>query len=186
MLLSVFMAMENAKRTTPPVDTSSWLTCAQVSDVLRISENTIRKWTRRDMLHPVKGKRLHANGSTREVDLYDPHEVAQRGSETRRLSSVPGDQGELAARAFEMFDAGKPLRDVVVMLRELPGKITELHDQWVDLGGSEIVIGRVARAELEVLLGPIADVADLVARVRDRMVARPIPGDGAVDAGVPT
>lgn len=160
--------MTAAKQARSDVDTSTWLTCAEASDLLRCSEGTIRAAVRRDMLHPQRGKRVlnggRGSGMTKEVDIYDPHELTLL-SRRRKMSTAPNDQGELSARAFELFDRGKSLREVVIDLRETPARISELHDQWFDLGGSEMVIGSTAKAELERFLGAFDDVAGLVARV---------------------
>lgn len=162
--------MTAAKRAESDVDTSTWLTCAEASDLLRCSEGTIRTATRRDMLHPQRGRRVLPGGSgrdmTKEVDVYDPRELMIL-SRRRKMSTAPNDQGELSARSFELFDRGRSLRDVVIELRETPAKIQELHDQWFDLGGSEMVVGANAKSELERFLGPFDDVAGLVARVAD-------------------
>lgn len=161
--------MENARSPQPPVDTSSWLTCAQSSDMLGVSENTIRTWVRTKKLHPRRGSRVHPSGAIRELDVFDPQELANLGR--RRMVSVPNDPGDLAARAFELFDTGTPQRRIVVALRVLPAKVEELHDQWANMGGADLVIGAAAHAELERFVGPFVDVADLVARVRDRLGA---------------
>ena len=157
--------MGSKKSATTDVDTSTWLTCAESADLIHVSQVTIRSWVRRNLLHPRSGQRVHSNGGTYDVKLFDPSEIALRGKR-RRLSSVPNDQGELAARAFEMFDQGCPLRGVVIELRETPTKVAELHDQWIDLGGSELVLGGAARSELERFVGPFSDVAGLVEIVK--------------------
>jgi len=160
--------MQSVKSSRQAVNTDTWLTCAQASDLLGASENTIRKWARSNMLHPSRAIRVQPSGASREVEVFDPGELAKMGSR-RRIASVPNDPGELAARAFELFDEGKALRDVVVILRETPWKITELHEQWTDLGGAKLVINQAAQAELQRFVGSFDDVADLVARVRDSL-----------------
>jgi hypothetical protein len=104
------------------------------------------------------------SGSIKEVWVYDPREVARLPK--RKLGSVP-DPGEIAARAFELFDDGTPARRVVTLLRETPGKVMELHEQWLELGGSELVIGKVAKAEIERIIGPFDGVAGLVRRLAE-------------------
>lgn len=160
--------MSSARTASQQVDTSTWLTCAQVSDLLGCSENTVRNWIRNNKLHPKKVTRAHGNG-VREVDAVDPQEVVAAAAGRRRVASIPGDEGEIAARAFELFDAARPLREIVVALRVSPEKISELHDQWIDLGGGDLVIGRAARAELERFVGEFSDVADLVSRIAERV-----------------
>lgn len=162
--------MQSAKSSKQAVDTDTWLTCAQASDLLGRSENTIRKWARSNVLHPARATRVQPSGASREVEVFDPHELAKIGSRSR-IASVPNDPGELAARAFELFDDGKALREVVVILRETPWKISELHEQWADLGGAKLVINQAAQVELQRFLGPFEDVADLVSRVRGQLGA---------------
>jgi hypothetical protein len=146
-------------------DTSTWLTCAQASDLLAVSENTIRTWKRNGRLTPRTAPRTQPGGTVLEVQVYDPRELTAMGARGGRVVA-PGDAGELAARAFELFDDGVPLRRVVTRLRETPARITELHDQWTELGGADLVVTEAARAELERFVGPFADVAGLVERVR--------------------
>jgi hypothetical protein len=182
-------SMADQKNGSAEVDTATWLTCAEASDLLHVSEGTIRSWARDGgRLHPRKGQRVLASGRKATLDLYDPHELAPMGRRGR--SPVPSGPGEAAARAFELFDAGRSLRQVVIDLRETPEKVSELHDQWHDLGGCEMVIGGTARAELERFLGPIRDVAELVKRVSDLLgerieIADPDPVAGAGIAGDP-
>lgn len=172
--------MANAARKDAPVDTSTWLTCREAADLLRVSENTIRAWGRRrddkdgrriPILSPLRVKRPHPSGATREVDVYDPQQLAAIAARRRSPVTI-NSQGEVAARAFEMFDRGEPLREIVVQLRELPERVAELHEQWMSLGGADLVIGATARAELARFLGDFSDVADLVDRVRDRLGER--------------
>jgi hypothetical protein len=146
-------------------DTSTWLTCAQASDLLGRSENTIRTWRRAGRLNPRMASRTQPSGVVLDVQVYDPRELTAVGSRGGRVVA-PGDPGELAARAFELFDDGVPLRQVVVRLRETPARVAELHDQWAELGGADLVITAPARTELERFVGPFADVAGLVERVR--------------------
>lgn len=150
---------------SPPaaVDTSTWLTCAEASDLLHCSENTLRARVRSNMLHPRKGRRVLPGAGTREVDLFDPREL---GPLSRRWKTpAPNDPGELAAQAFELFEEGISQREIVIRLREAPDKVTQLHDLWLDMGGSDLVIGAQARVELERLVGPFVDMAELVTRV---------------------
>lgn len=159
--------MSSPKQTKDEVDTSGWLTCAAASDLAHCSENTIRNWVRHDKLHPRRALRAvgaRPDGPVREVDVYDPSEISVMAAALKKASAPPVGPGEVAARAFELFDRGTPIRRVVVELREVPAKVEELHEQWLDCGGSEIVVAGAAREELERLLGPFADVADLVSR----------------------
>lgn len=156
--------MDTAKKHDEEVNTEAWLTCTQVSDLCGISLQTVRNYSRSGgPLKPRRGKRVQDSGSIKEVWVYDPHEVAKLPK--RKLRSVPNDPGEIAARAFEMFDDGAPPRRVVTVLRETPARVMELHEQWLELGGSELVIGGAAKKEIERIVGPFEGVANLVERL---------------------
>lgn len=131
----------------------------------RVSWNTIKNWTKKQLLHPQLALRPLANGAMREVFVYDPRELARMA----RRKADANDAGEIAARAFELFEHGKSLREVVIALRETLPKVEELHEQWTRSGGSELVITSVAKRELEVLVGPFEGVAGLVQRVGELM-----------------
>jgi hypothetical protein len=79
----------------------------------------------------------------------------------------PNEEDEVAARAFEMFEEGRPIREIVIALRVRPERIERLHDQWKDFGGAELVITPVAKRELERIIGPFVGVADIVERVAE-------------------
>ncbi len=149
----------------PPVDTSTWLTANQVSDMLNVAHVTIKEWERKGRLHAVMARRQMSNGASREVRVFDPHEIA--GIPRRRAVQVLNDPGEIAARAFELFDQGKSNREIVMALREPPDKVQELHEQWFNLGGSEVVLGVVATEEIVRLVGPFDGVVGLVERLRE-------------------
>jgi hypothetical protein len=150
------------------IDTSSWLTRSQAADLLGVSHTTMKNWDAAGVLHPRKEKRDLPNGGSREIWVYDPRELARVPNARRqRAQMIPGDQGEIAARAFEMFDEGVPLREVVTRLRETPEAVEILHDQWSRLGGAEVVLSKIARDELAKLVGPFDGVAGLVARLRE-------------------
>ena len=164
-------------------DTTDWLTCTQASDRWAVSENTIRTWSRNGRLHPRSARRTLQSGVVLEVQVYDPRELAElmaaRGS---ARVAVPDDPGELAAKAFELFDEGTPLRRVVIRLRETPAKVAELHDQWSELGGAELVVAGAAKSELERFVGPFEDVAGLVERVR-AMLGKVVEVEVTADGG---
>jgi hypothetical protein len=106
--------------------------------------------------------RLLTNGQHREIRVFKEAEVRKF---LRRQD--PNEEGEVAARAFEMFEEGRAVREIVIALRQRPERIERLHDQWEDFGGSELVITPVANRELERLLGPFVGVADIVERVAE-------------------
>jgi hypothetical protein len=163
-------------------DTTDWLTVGQASDRWAVSENTIRTWNRTGKLHSRTAKRTLQSGVVLEVQVYDPRELAAlMAARGNPKVAAPGDRGELAARAFELFDEGTPLRRVVIRLRETPATVAELHDQWSELGGAELVVAGAAKAELERFVGPFEDVAGLVERIRatlGRVVEVEVADDG--------
>lgn len=156
--------MKSQNETT---NTDGWLLRAQVAELLDVSHTTVKNWDG-NLLHPQKSVRSLPNGGSREVWVYDPHEVAKVPAARRqRARTMPGDRGEIAAQAFELLDEGMPLREVVQRLRETPEAVDILYDQWQRMGGSELVIGRLARAELVKLVGPFDGVSSLVGILRE-------------------
>jgi hypothetical protein len=127
-----------------------------------VSYNTLVNWVNAGRLHPQKEMRLLTNGQRREIKVFNPAELLKILH--RR---APNEPGEVAARAFEMFGEGRPIREVVLALRQTPERIEQLHEQWERCGGCELVITPVAKRELEHLLGPFVGVADIVERVAE-------------------
>jgi hypothetical protein len=133
-----------------------------------VSYNTVAYWARRGLLQPQKERRTLTNGTVREVAVFDVNAVLKLAR--RRNPNDANDAnaiGETAALAFEMFEEGAPIRKVVIKLRQSPERIEALHDQWVNGGGSELVLNPVAQRELERLVGSFDGVADLVHRVAE-------------------
>ena len=124
---------------TKQVDTSKWLTRTQASDLLGVAVDTLRGWERRGILHPRQAL-VHAP-RMREVTVYDPDELARIQYRKKQLTAIQADPGERTARAFELFEQGKTLREVVIELRETVARVEELHQQWLDLGGREAASG---------------------------------------------
>jgi hypothetical protein len=166
------------------VDRSDWLTVRQISDSLAVSENTVRMWVNRGTLKNVsKAQRRGRNGGLYLCDVFDPKEVAALDAKRRKgAPAPPSDPGEMAARAFELFDRGDELRKVVVKLRQKPEVVSELHDQWLDLGGAQVVITAEAREALERILGSFEDVADLVRLIQARLATKDV-GPATNDPG---
>jgi hypothetical protein len=151
---------------TPPSisdDKPRWLTHTEAADLVGVSYNTIAYWARRGLLQPQKERRTLSNGTVREVLVFDSNAVMEVA---RRRNGV-NDVDETAARAFEMFEEGRSIREVVIKLRKAPDRIEALHEQWLSCGGSELVLNAVARRELADLVGSFDGVADLVQRVAE-------------------
>jgi hypothetical protein len=147
------------------VNTDSWLTRRNVMDLKRVADGTIRNWEKSGRLKPRIARRSYNNG-TRDTVVYDPAEVAKL---PRAIPRSDADPGEVAARAFELFDAGESVRAVVVRVRVEPERASELRAEWEECGGTDLVINPLAHAELARLVGPFFDVAGLVDRVRSTL-----------------
>ncbi len=161
----------NAEMVVDTVDRSSWLTVRQIADSLGVSEGTVRSWQSRGVLKNVgKAQRRGRNGSLFLCDVFEPGEVAALDAKRRKGAvGPPSDPGEIAAQAFELFDRGDELRKVVVKLRQRPEVVSELHDQWLDLGGAQVVLTKEARDALEQVIGPFEGIADLVRLVQAKI-----------------
>ena len=92
--------------------------------------------------------------------VYDPKELAKIPKAGHQLYSR--DSGELASKAFQLFEEGQNNREIVIKLRVTPDEVRELRERWQDDGGAGLVINSVAKGMLEKMLGPFTDVADLV------------------------
>jgi hypothetical protein len=167
-----------AKPDKGSVDTTGWLLRSQVADLLRVSEAAVKKWDEKNLLHPRKETRPLPKCGFRDVWVYDPSEVAQLAARRSRAVPLVSDAGDIAARAFELFGEGVAGRDVVIRLRQLPERVEELREQWLELGGSDLVINSAARAALEQLVGPFDGVAALVSAVQGAL-SRARDADGS-------
>jgi hypothetical protein len=144
-------------------DTSGWLTRNQSTDMLRVSTQTLKNYERQGKLHPIRARREDTRGHDQSVVVYDPKELAKLPRGLGRFS--PRETGEIQARCFEMFEQGKSFSEIVVAMRETSDTIHELHERWLDDGGSRLVISDTAKGALETVLGPFADITELVERV---------------------
>ena len=141
-------------------DTSGWLTRNQSTDMLRVSTQTLKNYEHQGKLHPRRVRREDARGHEQVVVVYDPKELAKVPRGIGRFT--PREAGETQARCFEMFDQGKSFREIVIALRETSDTVHDLHESWLNDGGSLVVISDAARSALETLLGPFETVTDLV------------------------
>jgi hypothetical protein len=139
----------------------STLRRGEVAARLGVSPTTVRRLEERGELHPVVG-----DGGER---LFDPAEVerlaATRAGEAgsgqvsppAAPSRSPGNSGDLAARAFALFDSGKLPWEVVVETHEPPEVVAKLHGEYVRLGGGGLLIPAPVRSSLEKILGVKTD-----------------------------
>lgn len=144
-------------------DTSGWLTRNQSTDMLRVSTQTLKNYERQGKLHPIRARREDTRGHDQSVVVYDPQELSRLPRGLGRFSAR--ETGEIQARCFEMFEQEKSFREIVIAMRETSDTIHELHERWLDDGGSRVVISDTAKGALEAVLGPFADVTELVERV---------------------
>jgi len=164
-------SQEVVKSVYTRTETMAILGCSMTSVIRMEAHGTL---TRKTIVKPTKGGRTDI-----EVVVYEASEVtrqAERMGKRMRMrgngemQSIP--EGELTAIAFEMFDRGCSLREVLVRTREPVDKVQDMYDAWLDMGGSAITISTVAQAELERFVGPFASIAELVQRVADRIGER--------------
>lgn len=171
--------MTATRRKPEPVrrDTTGWLTRDQASDLLGVSPVTIKNWERRGLLH---SGRAWSTKSAREITVYDPDELARMPVRARLLHPAKPDRGELEAAVFGMLDAGRSIREIVIELRVAVADIEIMREMWLETGGVELAITNVNKAELERALGPFATVAELVAKVRERIAQAAAPANAEV------
>lgn len=131
-----------AKKMKPSKDLSTWLTRTQIVDMLCVRHETIKNWERKGLLHPEMSG---SHGKTTQlVRVYDPQELASLPQYKRHMaqrSNVP-DQGEQTARAFELFDRGATIREVVIDLRLTVPQVEALLEQYHDVGVSSVANGK--------------------------------------------
>lgn len=154
------MAASRQANQANDVDTTGWLSREQAVDLLGVSYWTIVSWERRGLLHPQVATRNH---SARPLFVYDPAELMRVPRKHRE--PIPNEPGELTARVFEMLEAGKNVREIVMTTRETHAKIEELKEQWLDAGGNELILGTQARAEIEPIIGAFSTVSELVQKI---------------------
>ena len=142
-------------------DLTGWLTRWEAAEVLGVTENTIVNWEHKKHLVPTLVVKADRGGAERAQWLYDPKQLAAMPRSDRFARRIRS-EGEVAARAFEFFEEGKTIREIVIALREEPSKIETLKEQWENFGGADIVINDAARKALESVVGPFKGVADLV------------------------
>lgn len=137
------------------------LTRQGVAERLKIARTTVRRWEG-TLLHP----RVKPNG----VRVFDPVEVEQLAKSRPGPPVDTDDEGEMCARAIEMFRGGADVTDVVAALRRPIDWVRHVYavhrgaydqrfltvDQWRTL---EAAIGRPLTPE---------DLVETVVRMRNR------------------
>lgn len=160
-----------AKKTAPfarsDQDTSTWWTRDQAVNNLNVSTQTLKNYEKREVLHPLTVRRQDKRGHEQSMVVYDPKELAKIPKAGHQFYSR--DSGELASRAFQLFEDGKNNREIVIKLRVTSDEVRDLREKWLDDGGAGIVINNAAKDALEQMLGAFVDVADLVALVTKKL-----------------
>lgn len=154
----------------PPVtDTSNWLTRNEASDMLSCSQQTLANSERRGDLHPQFAYRPDGRGAEHRVIVYSPQELTKLAAKMRRHVIQPHDDGEKAARAFELLRQGLALDEIVIALRETPDRIDYLNERWLEQTRSRLVISPETKTAFEQLVGTFEDVTDLLELVRNKL-----------------
>jgi len=96
------------------------LTRSQVARQLGVGVTAVHDMRLRGTLHPKRD----ANGVWR----YDPADVIRAAA----ARGVPGKYtaGQVAAQAFQMFDQGGELKDIVIALQVTPEEVFRLYRLW--------------------------------------------------------
>jgi hypothetical protein len=145
----------------PPGD-GHHVTREQLAKVIGRDERTIRRWerTRLAPAFSVGPDGVHRFDVERVRELI---EVRHHDA----LRPVDAFDGETAATVFALFAEGVDPADVVMRLKIHPTAVEAMHERFRALRGAFLVSRESAR-EISVLLGtPIADVAELVARLKE-------------------
>lgn len=107
------------KQPSSPVRPSG-LTRSQVARQLGTTVTTVHRMRLRGELHPKRD----ANG----VYRYDPADVIRAG--TTRKGPARYTAGQIASRAFQLFDHGGELKDIVIALEITPEEVFRLYRLW--------------------------------------------------------
>jgi hypothetical protein len=146
-----------ARRSTNP----TWLTRPQVAALAGIGEQEVLA---------LDGKELRP---TRESDRswrYDPGEVA---AYLQQRSGAALAAGEIAARAFEMFRAGKDDVDVVIATRRVAAEVRALRAEYARMIGG-VLFSAAGTATLRRLFGDAAltDTTVLAEKIERELMSR--------------
>jgi transcriptional regulator with XRE-family HTH domain len=154
-------------------DTRTWLTRDQAVNGLSVSAQTLKNYEKRGVLHPLTVRRDDKRGHAQSMVVYDPKELAKIPRAGHQLYSR--DAGDIASKAFQMFEDGEKHSAIVIKLRVTPAEVRELHEEWLDAGGSCLVINSAAKEVLEKKLGIFSDIVGLVRLVTGEVDPLPQP-----------
>jgi hypothetical protein len=160
-------AIDGSRPTGAPKipDTRDWLTRNEATDMLSCALQTLVNYERKGVLNPEQAYRPDARGVEHRVVVYNPHELKKVANRLNRHAASPRDPGEVTARAYDLFEEGKPPKEIVRELRITSDAVRELREKWKDDGGADLVICSTAKEALEKVVGSFDSVTELVERV---------------------
>ncbi len=138
--------------------TATLLTRRQVAALLGVSEDAI-KARDNEAFHPSKG----ADGGWR----YPPEEVAAVLRGLVGGDSGPEPTGAVCAAAFELFETGKKLTEVVIALKQPPGLVRSLRSEYDEMIASLTITPASVAHMAQALQTPIRNEEQLVSLVAD-------------------
>jgi hypothetical protein len=139
-----------------------YLSRREAADLLGVAESTMMQYEQRGKITSHWAVVPDVAGRLRNAPIYKIDDVLKLPRKAPVSASENPD--ELTARAFEMFEAGKSVREAIILLRATKEKIDKLHEDWIDTGGAALIIPESSRKALEAKFGPIASAEDLVAK----------------------
>jgi hypothetical protein len=143
--------------------------------MLACSLGTLLNYERRGTLHPQYVYRADSRGVQQRLTVYDPDELKKVAFRMKRgvVRGVARDDGEVDARAAELFSEGKTNADVVVALRATFDRVDVMRQKWIDASAAAFVISTRAKEVLEEIVGPFKDVTELVTLVTAKLAPKP-------------
>jgi hypothetical protein len=145
-----------------------YLTRIEAADLLGTSPASIIQLERHGKL-PVHWTVLeNALGNMRNAPVYKIEDLLKLPRKDRARNAVH-DPDELCARAFELFEKGKTIKQVVIELRASLLKIQELRSQWLEISEPLLEVDEESRQRLVQLLGPFEGAGELVTLVETRI-----------------
>lgn len=115
------------ERETPPndADPATWYTRAEAASLLGCSGGLIRHFERKGKLHPQIDQHGYHRFSPVEVLKLQERRRRKRGLRVPQLS-----EGELEARAYSMYDAGRSRNDIVQTLFITSDLAQKFWERW--------------------------------------------------------
>ena len=148
------------KRAEPPPIPPRYVTRTEAADLLGVAYGTILQYERRGKLEVFWTMRPDEIGRMRNAAMYPLEQVLKLPR--RAPNPTPENPDELAARAFELLDKGKTVKQLVIELRATPEKLQRIHTQWLELTGAVLEVTDAERAKLVALLGEFQSVEELI------------------------